>query len=53
MPQLVDQRELAVQIVVMIQENVRMRPRAAGRVGAAALAFVFVDIDPALAKRAV
>ncbi len=49
---LVRQREHVVERVGPVQEHVGMHAVDGGRVGAAALAVVFVDVDPALVEAA-
>jgi hypothetical protein len=47
---LVGQGEHAVQIVLVVQEHIGVGPGRAGGIGAAALAGVFINVDPAVVK---
>ena len=50
MTHLVRQRKHAVQVVLMVQQHVRMRAVCTPAVGTVAFAFILIDIDPAVVE---
>ncbi|MNE18114.1 hypothetical protein D3C80_1111280 [compost metagenome] len=50
MPHFMSKREHTIQIVFMIKQNERMRAVSAPAVRTGAFAFIFVNVDPAIAE---
>ena len=47
---LVDEGKHAVEVVLVVEQHVRVGPAVAGAVGAAALAGILIHVEPAVAK---